>query len=241
MRHDGTIVNKVQCCIFLSPVPRNPLHRRLSNTHEPMLPRVQEPAKEPHGVRRSSFSSARAILSFSFFFFFSRIERPILISIMTRNGCWRECSSLSIAPVPVVYLSGTRTAPFHPSEKHRETETAASRLFFYIAYPLFFSFPSTPTQCPFLFSNPLFLLEFLCLTRRLLRIMLLITFLCVVIQRSWVMCSCVQLFLFYFCRSGYESSMTTGLRTLSSTLPWTTCRRASSFTYSFSVSAADIA
>jgi len=64
--------------------------------------------------------------------FFSRAERPILISIMTRNGCWRECSSLSVAPVPVVYLSGTRIAPFHPGEKHGEAETAVSRLFFYV-------------------------------------------------------------------------------------------------------------
>lgn len=35
---------------------------------------------------------------------------------MTRNGCRRECSSLSVAGVPLVYLSGARAAPFHPGE-----------------------------------------------------------------------------------------------------------------------------
>ena len=39
-----------------------------------------------------------------------RPNSPILISIMTRNGCRRECSSLSVAGVPVVYLSGARAA-----------------------------------------------------------------------------------------------------------------------------------
>lgn len=110
---------------------------RLSGTHEALAPSHtrEERAKEPHGVRRSIVLS-RSILSRPglslFSVSFARAERPILISIMTRNGCWRECSSLSVAPVPVVYLSGTRTAPFHPGEKHRGSRNCRFQPLFFL-------------------------------------------------------------------------------------------------------------
>lgn len=52
-------------------------------------------------------------------------------------------------PVPVVYLSGTRAAPFHPGEKHEEAETADSEFFFYIhvaSLPLTLSSPFQPSS-----------------------------------------------------------------------------------------------
>jgi len=143
-------VNKVQSHVR---PPRTPLYARaIRYTFAPSHTR-EEPAKEPHGVRRASFfrpQHPRPSLSFSVSF--PRAERPILISIMTRNGCWRECSSLSVAPVPVVYLSDTRTAPFHPGEKHGEAETAVSRLFFYVHVASFLATPLRPCLLPAFFS-----------------------------------------------------------------------------------------
>lgn len=71
-----------------------------------------------------------------FLFLYRNGERPILISIMTRNGCWRECSSLSTgAPVPVVYLSGRGNRAISPRRKARGgrngTEAVPRLLFLY--------------------------------------------------------------------------------------------------------------
>ncbi|KAI4487776.1 hypothetical protein M0802_011841 [Mischocyttarus mexicanus] len=44
-----------------------------------------------------------------------------------RNGCWRECSSLSIAPTPLVYLSDTeRTiSPWQKSSGYEGSMTTS--------------------------------------------------------------------------------------------------------------------
>lgn len=132
---------------------------------------------------------------------------------MTRNGCWRECSSLSVAPVPVVYLSGTRIAPFHPGEKHGEAETAVSRLFFYVHVhvPLSASSPLVPFQ---LSPAPIFMPG-----KTPFRESRLIT-LFYVMPRAICTCMCDFLLGLYFCRSGYESSMTTGPRTIDATMDY---------------------
>lgn len=150
-RHDGTTVNKVPPSSSLAVLRGSPSCSPITIRYTRVRPIVQERNNQPKGPTAFSVRSSSLLLSLAMSVLHSTLlpcpsfslslssslslplptELPILISIMTRNGCWRECSSLSVPAVPVVYLSGTRAAPFHPGEKHGEAETAASSLFFY--------------------------------------------------------------------------------------------------------------
>jgi len=155
---------------------------------------------------------------------------------MTRNGCWRECSSLSAAPVPVVYLSGTRTAPFHPVEKHGGGRNGRFQTLFLRPrrvpppfrpprpYP-----PSNPSHAPISMlgktpSRELRLITLFCVASGLRAIC---TYVCVILFWNFIFAEAVMRVRWPRARGP-------------STLPWTTCRRASSFTCWSSASAADV-
>lgn len=158
-RHDGTTVNKVQSWPPLPPVPgpacAATLLCAISIRYTRARPIVGEKNSQPKVPAAFFLRSFSLRLSLAMRALFPSLFRsfpavlPILISIMTRNGCWRECSSLSVAAVPLVYLSGTRAAPFHPDEKHGEAETAVSSLFFYVDLsprPFARPFPAPPAR-----------------------------------------------------------------------------------------------